>query len=517
MAKVSRWYYWTIRAIAAVTVIGCFVCLTAKTAAPDGELTVTSRLWGPAPFLSEPKPGERLIQPNHSAVSDGLFAVRDTPIYFDLKPLAGFDQVIQTVRYRNDGGLSLELGALASSIDEQYDMRPAESRLLDTLPWHRLTSGRLMLLQREQKYASLDDFLAKPPPPSQVAVWGTTPALPYRLTGYQAADEPWETEVSLRGRHRFYVYVKDETLNLVFSVQDMNRQLGADPVIVSVYPLSGGQPLARAVLDDDGNSADDQDASGLRTVAVTADGLAEGAYQVEFTASADVFIRRLKSAQSKLVLAERLYFGDYVGYSDTIPVAKAWTDGQRLTARTWHDEARQEMTAAGKPLSLSETGAAAVLQLPTGRQLAAISAPKRDVLLETDGVFSLTPESWFDPLPLPVDWHLTADQLAARQIDFVLADYASPQLNDGLKTVSVQYRTDQLARTEQGAWRFLVDVPGVDYAADSLSIESVSFSLRRQPFTWSELPDRLFRLLAGREIEERLVLPNGQSFEESLE
>ena len=63
---------------------------------------------------------------------------------------------------------------------------------------------------------------------------------------------------------------------------------------MTVYAEGGDQPLAQSILADDGNTDSDQRSSGLRTVSVSAGGLAEGAYQVEFTASDDVFIRRLK-------------------------------------------------------------------------------------------------------------------------------------------------------------------------------------------------------------------------------
>jgi hypothetical protein len=516
--RLNPFWFWGLRLLAVAAVPLAFLTIASRTLAPGGELTVKSELWGPAPYVSEPKPGERLAYPDRVTAATEGFPLIGSPLYFDVEPLAGFDSVVQQVTYRNDRGLALELGALASNIDNQFDMRPGEHQLIDRLPWHRLSSGRLLLLQRQQRYASVDQFLADPPAPDTLAVWGALPnVLPFRLPDYEPAAEPWEQEMSLRGRHRAYVYVKDETLNLTFTVQDMNRQLGADAVIVTVYALGGMEPLARAVLNDDGNTAADQKSSGLRTVSVTAAGLAEGAYQVEFTAPADIFIRRIRTAQSRLVFAERLYLGDFVGYSDRITPATVWTGAGRLSALTAHEEGLQDLAVGDRSLSLVEPLVPAVLRQDPSRAVVPVTSPRRDVLLTADGVFSLTAASWFNPLPLPVDWYLTAADLEANGIDYLLADYAAPRTHGESKIVTAQFRADQLARTENGQWRFLVAVPGTDSSQAEFRIQSVSFTFRREPFRWWDWPSRFQQLLAGSWTAEPLIISTGQSYEESPE
>ena len=161
--RVSRQFAVAVRVAAALVVVGFFAYLLGQNLVPDGELTVVSDLRNPAPFTSEPKPGDRLER--LPVAEDGTKSsyLKDGPIYFDLKPPPGFDSVTQSVKYINDNGALLELGALASSVDEQFHLRPGESRLVDSLPWHRQRSGNLMLLEREHDYASVDQFYAEPP------------------------------------------------------------------------------------------------------------------------------------------------------------------------------------------------------------------------------------------------------------------------------------------------------------------------------------------------------------------
>ncbi len=500
-----------VRAAAVLAVAGLVVFLSARSLSPEGALTVTTDLVSPAPYLSSAKPPERL-----TAASPGDAALAgDEPVYFDLTPPPGFDSVTETVRFTNPSGTLLEMGALASSIDEQYDLRPADNRLLDSLSWTRVTSGRLTLLERNHGYASVDEFLARPPDGSEVAVYRAKVTPPFRLADYSPGPAR-ETEISLRGRHRLYAYVKNEPLNVTFVVQDMNRQTGADPVIVTVYKEGSDEPYARTVLNDDGDTSDDQHSSPLRTVPVSVIDPPEGVYQIEFTASSDVFIRRIRTTQRKLVFADRLNIGDHVGYSDVVQPLTVYTDGLRVTARTSHPESLQTVTAGSAKLDVAEPQVRYSAKLPAGRQLTAVTVPKLDMLLETDGLFALSPDEYFDPLPLPIGWYTTAADLDARKIDYVLTGYEPPTAEAGVYSAQAVFDLDKLARTGDGAYRFLVVAPGLSETQGDLRLKSVSFTLTRKPLGWSDLWPRLTRTFSAGPAGQ-LILPDGRSYEESPE
>ncbi len=500
-----------VRAAAVAVAAGLVVFLVVKALAPEGELTVTTDLVSPAPYLSAAKPPERLV-----VTADGSAFAGDEPVYFDLTPPSGFDAVTETVRYRDPSGALLEMGALASSIDEQFDLRPADNRLLDALPWNRVASGRLTLLERNHSFTSVDEFLSRPPEPSKMAVYRAKVAAPFRLAGYEPGPAR-EVELSLRGRHRLYAYVKDEPLNITFIVQDMNRQAGADPVIVTVYKEGSDEPYARTVLNDDGNTADDQRSSGLRTVPISVTDPPEGVYQIEFTASSDIFIRRIRTTQRKLVFADRLNIGDHVGYSDIVRPLTVYTDGLRLSARTSHPESLQTVTAGTAQLALVEPQVRYSARLSAGRDLAAVTVPKLDVLLETDGLFALSPGEYFDPLPLPITWYTTAADLDAKGIDYILTGYETPSVENGVSSAQATFDLDKLARTADGAYRFLAVAPGVSETQGDLRLLSVSFTLTRKPLGWADIWPRLTRTFAGFGPAGQLILPDGRSYEESPE
>jgi len=223
---------WSLAGLAALIFL---LWLFGKALSPGGSLAVTTNLIDPAPFVSEPMPSERVLLPRTGAAGLEAEIIGD-PVYLDYTPPAGFDEVEIALRYRDGIQPDIRLGALVSALDQTYDLRPAGNALLDALPWHHVSSGRYMLWDKGGEYVSFDDFLKNPPPRTQVAAVGRVPLPPYRLSGYRASTAPRKVTLSLRGTHRLIAYVKDETLQFSFSVQDMNRLAGADPVIISVWP-----------------------------------------------------------------------------------------------------------------------------------------------------------------------------------------------------------------------------------------------------------------------------------------
>ncbi len=490
-----RLFRLVVRSLAALSAAVVLIWLAVKALAPGGVLSVTADFIQPTPFVSEPMPSARLLFPGNGAAGNRAEIIGE-PVYVDFTPPPGFDSVDVAFRYRDGIQPDIRIGALVSGLDQSFDVRPAGNALLDGLPWSRIASGRYSLWSKNRKYASFDAYLNDPPPRSQTAAVGRVPLPPFRLPGYAPSAVARTVTRSLRGPQRFLAYIKGEKLNFSFSIQDMNRESGADPVVVAVYPADAAAvsgpvpPLASAVLPDDGDVADDQKQSGLRTVTVSASGLAEGVYAVEFGADQDIFIRSFTTTQRKAVLEGRAYLGDHVGYSDQSAGTTVWVGGRRITVRTDHPEGLQNLTVAGAPLVITELHLKAAVSLPSAAP-AAVRTPAGDVLLETDGVIALTKDDYFDPLPFVPDWTTTADDLERRGIVAAVADYEAPETAGDDRIARTSFDLHSLARTEDGAYRFVLSAPGIDLSGRSLPVTSVSFTLRRRPVSWSKAWSRL--------------------------
>ncbi|PIY62163.1 hypothetical protein COY93_03755 [Candidatus Uhrbacteria bacterium CG_4_10_14_0_8_um_filter_58_22] len=505
-------FAWGIRLAAALAVAAVFVHVVFTAASPDGYLTVTTDLRSPSAFVSYPKPIGRLH------LDDGSpFRLIGSPVYLDLKPPSPFETVTVRAEYVNRGQPLVEIGALSNRLDSQYDMRSVENRLVDSLNWSRLSSGRLNLLQRNRTYATLDDFLADPPNVSRVATYRTGLSWPYRPEG-MPSDQPKTRVVSLRGHHRILTYTAGETLSFSFVVHDMNRQSGADPVTLSVFREGQETAVARTVLADDGNTADDQGSSPLRTVAVSVASPTPGLYRIEFTASDDVFIRELTTRQSKFVFLGRLYLGDHVGYSDLTLPLDVLAGGNTLTVRTAHTEGLQTIVVDGRPFEVQETNVRQDVRLGQVGRPVEVHLPRRDILLETGGVFALSEEDYFQPLPVELDWHMTSDDLDSAGIDFILTEYEFPELKGGLTAARTTFDFDRLAQTEDGAYRFALSAPGLSLTENDLRLKSVTFILHRPKTDWLTGLRRFWKG-TGDDLSgsESIILTHGSSFGEEVQ
>lgn len=437
-----------VRAAAALGFFAGAAAIASNALIPSGTLSTTTDLQRAAPFVSAPKPSKRL---GDAAKTDGAVTtpVIDDPVYVDLAPPATFDRITATLRYANPDQRTVELGALSSSLDSQFDMRPLETRVTDRI-------------------------VAPASPPA-----------------YSPLPAERDLPVSLRGHQRMLVFVRGEPLSFTFTVQDMNRAPGADPAFVTVERGVGGPAIASAKLDDDGDAADDQRASTLRTIAVEVPHPAEDAYQIEFTTTSDLFIRDIRTHERKLVFLDAIDLGDVVGYRPHADPVTVWTDGSALSARTPHAEGIQTVAVGGAPFDIAEPNVRYMTQIAPSA-LAAVTAPKRDLFLQTDGAFALSKDDYFDPRPFE-----------PRRQPVI------PERDGGFSVASATFDVKNLARTKDGAYRFAISAPGIRVA-------SLTFTMRRSALTLGDIVPRFLELFSPPSAP-LLISSTGRSFGESPE
>lgn len=505
----------TLYLVATLLTAGVILFLFSRVVVSTGVLTTTTDLSRPAPFISEPKPSERLGDATSAfdgAVSHPLL---DSPLYLDVTPPSDFSAIDMTVRYMNVGQRVLELGAMSSSLDEQFAVKPAENTLIDALAWPRVTSGALALLQREKQYGSLDEFFRAPPDRSKVATFhASATALPFAIPDYVPASANRTIKESLRGSHRMLTYIKDEPLEFSFSTQDMNRQNGADPVIVSVYREGVDAPATRAVLQDDGNTSDDQHSSALRTIAVSLPNPQSGVYKIEFTTTSDVFIRELTTRQKKVVFEDHLYVGDHVGYSTENTPFVVLITSKWVGARTAHPEALQTIRVGKNIVTVNQVHAE--FRTRTGGAMQTVVVPMRDMQLTTDGVFAFSEDEAFNPLAYSIEWLTSQDDLDHAGIDYILTTYDSPSVDGAVKTAVATFDPRTLARTKDGAFRFAIAAPGIADTHEDVRIVDVTFTMRRPPISLQNAWQQFSALFAKRAEPMLQVISDGTSYGESV-
>jgi hypothetical protein len=442
---------------------------------PSGEFFVTHEVGQSSSFVHELKPETRV-----SAVFDqdgeAVQAILEDPVFFFVHPHRDFfERLSFDIWFQNTKLPIIELGGLARTNPEIYDLHPIHNRLIDESSWNRIDEDGLVLLQRETVYESIADFFANPPSQNNVSVYRTSFDVPFRIPGYQPTSSSQTIDVSLRGHHEFKTYIKDETLVFSFDYMDMNRDEGEDVVRITVFN-EDGDPVAEARAEDDGNTSDDAVVdSGLKELDLAAFGLSEGVYKVVMDATRDVFFRKIRTPQQKMVFLNTIFIGDQIGYREPAQGATLYTQAKRLRFQTRHAEGVQTVSSSERTLDIAEPYEWYTLAL-TQDGVESIDVPVGDVEIVTEGKFAFSSSLYFNPDPVALNAYTSIEQLG---VDYVLARYISPRQEGDWLVATVPFIVAGLYENNQ-AWKFSFSTPLIVELGAQLLIHRIDTTLYRE-------------------------------------
>lgn len=407
------------------------------------------------------------------------------PVYFSLFTPRTFTSARVLITYRDRLASKkplIELGVLKDKIARNYDLQPAENRLLDNLDgkWSKATADGVTFWQKAKNYSDLAAFQkdlaanklkdCADGPTSCVAVYNYSLAYDYRLSGIKK-DKPLVIDQPLRGEHQFYVYVSQDSLALDFSFLDMNQDKGQDPISVNLY--YGGDLIDSGSLDDN-NPDPTGGITEEKSLSLAKKNLQPGVYKAEIKISDDVVIKKITSSSSKLSFINRIWpvsaSGSLTLYTDTAYLlAKAFTPASLQTINF-----NNQSFALDEPYQQFE-----FVSSDSANSAQAIRLAKDDVILENNGVFSWAADSLFNPNFPRVDSHLDLGE-----IKYIVADYQEPVTQDDWKIATIDFSLLDSYR-ENGKYSFLISVPGLKEGSNGyLEIKSIRVELSGR--TWLE-------------------------------
>lgn len=153
---------------------------------PTGEFRVSWEPGDRSAFIDPIRPDQRVEKPVRVEGFTGQRVIGD-PVYTFIHPHREFEEVIVDVWFDPATNVPIiEAGALVSADGENevYDLQPVYNRLIEDSSWQRFGQDGLVLLQRVPTYASIADFLTKPPAGKRIATYrydGVLPAGSKRL------------------------------------------------------------------------------------------------------------------------------------------------------------------------------------------------------------------------------------------------------------------------------------------------------------------------------------------------
>lgn len=417
-------------------------------------------------FIQKLTPAERVKE-----TEGGSQKIIGNPVYFALRTPRRFNYANLEIKYKNNSNLPIiEAGVLMDKTVWRYDVKPVENKVIDDLveKWEVLRQNGIMLLQKQKRYNSIDEFLENLPSRSEIALYNYNLENKFLLADYQASSQEKVINQALRGNYQIYTYIKNEDLDFDFSFQDINVNKDTDPIEINLYYEN--QLIDSRHLDDDGIASDNGAMSQIRELKLLTRNLSEGVYKIEIKANDDIITKKITTKQNKIGFIDRIWLAD-----DNKRNFSIYTDSNYISAQTINPAKLQELQSGDKKLDLKETYKQFDLDLARATS-SEIKLQKDDVIISGNGVFSFDREQLINPDFEKVNYRTKIEN---SNINYILANYESPKIDDGWKIANVELDLNNAYR-EFSKYSIMFAIPGLktdDDIDDNIEIKEIKVEL----------------------------------------
>jgi len=422
---------------------------------PSGKIIYTNNFEKENYFLGKLSPSERLIASDKKTEN----IIIANPVYFNLYTSRTFDKAILKYRYKNTAKISLiETGVLVDKNAWRYDLRPVENRLIDqlSLVWNEIREGDETLLIRPEtlggeesaSYSNIKDFISNPPSFDKIAAYNYNLNLNYIINNYQPNEIIAQNIPALRGAYQFFVYLKNEDLNLDFVFYDLNKNKDPDDFDIRLY--FNDELIDSKHIEDDSNISDNGKISQESNFQFKLANLPEGTYKIEVKANNDIITKTIKSPHKKMAFIHKLELFN-LGKQDI----KFYTDSNLIQATTIFPESLQIVKVNKNNLDINETYKQFEILTDNQNTSSEILLQKDGLILSGDGVFAFSPYSLINPKIKKADYNLDVNKAG---INYIIAKYKTPEKSGEWSIAEVEVDMAQAYR-ENGKSSFIISVP----------------------------------------------------------
>lgn len=307
---------------------------------------------------------------------------------------------------------------------EKYQYLPLYYHILNSLSWNKTLDGNTTLWQREKKYKDISELANKLPIEDQVKVasYFFNPSDIAMKENNSSAQNNIKIEKKLRGTHNLWFIVDKQPFLLTVFKQDANSYKGED--VLSMQIFNGQNKIAEQLILDDGVT----DNGGLMMTPqkgeIKINDIKPGVYRIvlkDMTENADVQIKSIEVNQPSFVFQSPVFVVDE-------KTTTLWTNTKQLKLITNHNIGIQTVKLDSKyDLKIDKTNENYEFNLnkpedtDNNKELHQLEIPKNDLIINGDGYFAFTKESFFNPEPIKmVDLSKITDM---EKIDYIIANY----------------------------------------------------------------------------------------------
>jgi len=451
---------------------------------PSGQAAKSFDFSAASPYVDHLVPQERVTGVMRE---NGKYfqQILNEPVYFHVHLPSSFEKMVVGIEFMPNGQPFIEFGPLVNEETWQSELRPLWNETLENLNWIVKEDNGTRLFQRRNAYQSVDDFLTNPPPIEEVAVYDYDLEVDYEPAGYAPTREYREYELFLRGYHQFLTYIgAGEDIDFSFWFQDMNRGEGADPIVINLY--ADNEIIDSKIIPDGEIWRGFHEGSPTREVNFKKSGLEPGVYKIELNVPADIFVRKIRTPQQKIVVVNTVFLGDEVGYQENEKSTTLWTDASYIVAETMHADGTQELRTNGELFPISESHKEFYREFFANENLNEVFSPQGDIKITGNGLFAWDKNLFFNPYPFKLDANSNLD---AQKISYVITGYEPAERRGDWYYHEEEFDLSVVPATG-GTIKFSISAPGVSRRQANPAVSEVDLVFMREPIgieNWHEV------------------------------
>ena len=400
-------------------------------------------------------------------------------VYFNSKVKQNFSRVKIELKFMDTipEGYELNIG-LKNKKEWSYFWKSIYNPFYESPEIFNLTGedSRLRIYSMHNNFPmSVSSFLTFPPEGSVIST-----DMPDQINKTLSViyKESNSTIRELRGDHVFYIYTKGK-LNLSLIKQDLNMYNGSDPLNIRLYSQAG-ELIKNITLYDDGKSGNDGILGTLQYGTLEAV-MEEGVYRITLTggSGSDFLIRSLEINEGNIVVKDPYLAGMFYAGNIEFNMYIRSVSGDRLDFITYHTGGFQTVNISTanytRSINITETKNWYYFDIPPGGELYHLEFPKGDIIINANGYFSFSNNSYFDPSPVKfVNLKSSMDSLDENRVDYVIVPN-NHIVEDGNWTI---------ASTEYNLSDAYIENNTLDFAISAPHLRDFNYSI---PLDWIKI------------------------------
>ncbi|MDD4412284.1 MAG: hypothetical protein PHR00_01415 [Patescibacteria group bacterium] len=409
--------------------------------APNGKVAY---VWTPDYQADEIKK----LGPNERFAIDGQAGVmRGSPIYFNVRAYRPFNSLTVSIKYKNiDQSPIIETGILVDSVLKNYQLKPLTNTLLDDLvnrnSWNKLEKGKIILLQRKKIYATIEDFLAKPPAGTKIASYNYNWPAQTKLKDYQSPKKILLSGNNLVGAWQAYIYFKNEAANVKIKYYSNSVDLSEVKLLIRDANGKIVETVSAKALNKDQLGANNQQEINLKT-----NKLIEGLYKIEWQASRNIVAKTIECNSSKFSFISRLELLDQIN-----PI-KLWLKSSNVALQTVNPKALQTVRLGGLNLKVEDVYTQYSQAVLCRDRACPLTLTRGGLEVAGHGVIAFSPEAIVAADITPIDYWFKTDK-----IDYIIANY-EPSASDGEWQLAKNSFDLAGIKKNKGYYEVMINVP----------------------------------------------------------